>query len=751
MTPRRHSLSSPCSAIHIRAVIVAGLSVLFLALWPTAGFALSDVDTIKSRMVATLLNPVPNQAAVEMLLQTLREDGTWPGIDYRDVSRTGFEHRRHTENMVVLARAWRNPESKYYHSRDINNAVEKSLGYWVKNDFVSENWWYNQIGTPEALVHLMLLMGEALPADLVERARPIMGRAHLNASGARPSGDRIKIAGFWAKQMLLFNRVEDFTATIRVIEGEIRFSTGPGLQPDFSFHHRTDGVDNTLAYGLGYAAAFAEWAAYVAGTRHAFSEEKVRLLTDYYLDGICRHLVHGVYPDPGARNRGIARVGSLRAFNDPVLRLLARPGAYRLAELQTIAAAREGRKAAVRPHSTFFWRSEYFAFQRPGFFTSVRMHSSRTHTTEVPYNSEGVRSHHRGDGANHVLRDGTEYMDIWPVYDWQKIPGATILQKPDLPPESQVQKRGRSDFVGGVTDGRQGAAVFDFKSPHDPLSAKKAWFFFEEIYICLGAGIQSEGDGPVVTTLNQCLWRGPVLARVASGLGRLEEGERSMEQLHWVLHDGIGYVFPEPVRAQVVNQTRAGTWRDINRQSSAPRAEVRAPVFALWIDHGVRPRAADYAYTIVPGTTVEELERGHAMQPVRILANTADLQAVGHAGLRLIQAAFHSPGTLPLLHGRSLTAQQAGLLMWRAVGDAAWELTVSDPTRRLSSLLISMPEAIRVTDGPARVVWNAPERASEITIELPRGDHAGRSVTIRYVPDRVADEPGLAGVRDAAF
>ncbi len=48
---------------------------------------------------------------------------------------------------------------------------------------------------------------------------------------------------------------------------------------------------------------------------------------------------------------------------------------------------------------------------------------------ESPYNSEGLLNHHRGDGANHIYTRGNEYEDISPVLDYQKIPGATIVQK----------------------------------------------------------------------------------------------------------------------------------------------------------------------------------------------------------------------------------------------------------------------------------------------------------------------------------
>ena len=133
------------------------------------------------------------------------------------------------------------------------------------------------------MVSLMLIIGDELPADLVEKTQPIIGRAHINASGARPGGDRIKIAGIQAKNMLFLNQDVQFEEVIRVIEGEIKFvpwigmqygytyrltrgglgtpeASGRGMQYDYSFHHRTDGVNNTLSYGLGYASAFVEWA-----------------------------------------------------------------------------------------------------------------------------------------------------------------------------------------------------------------------------------------------------------------------------------------------------------------------------------------------------------------------------------------------------------------------------------------------------------------------------------------------------------
>ncbi|MCA1759457.1 MAG: chondroitin lyase, partial [Bacteroidales bacterium] len=383
------------------------------------------------------------------------------------------------------------------------------------------------------LVHLMLLAGDELPKDLVEKAQPIIGRAHIDAPGARPGGDRIKIAGIQAKNMLFLGDKETFNEIVRVIESEIKFSEwvgaeygygfrhiptgfanremgGRGIQYDYSFHHRVDGVNNTLSYGTSYADAFAEWVAYTAETEYAFSEEKINQLVDYYLDGICKHLIFGKFPDPGAKNRSISREGTLNPYGSSIISKLLTSTNYRKSELEEIKNTRDSGTESTLSHATFYWHSEHFTYQRPDWFTSVRMYSTRNHNMEVPYNSEGFLNHHRGDGTNHISVTGDEYYDIAPVYDYQKIPGTTVMQKPELPDARELQKLGITDFVGAATDGKYGTAAFDFRSPHDPLIARKAWFFFDDEYVCLGAGISCRQQLPVVTTLNQCLLRGDV-------------------------------------------------------------------------------------------------------------------------------------------------------------------------------------------------------------------------------------------------
>ncbi len=677
-----------------------------------------------------MLEPGITVSRIEHLTDTIGDNGRWPDIDYKDVSRTGFEHGRHLHYVVELSRAYKKTKSPFAGDTQLKQTIDLALNHWLDRDYICDNWWWNQIGVPRSLVEVLLIMDEDLTDEQKSKAASIAGRAHLNASGARPSGDRIKIAGILAKHLLFKRDATRFDNVIEVIEGEVKFATGRGMQHDYSFHHRRDGVNNTLSYGLGYAATFAEWAAYVADTRYAFSREKQQHLIDYYLDGICRMMVHGRFPDPGAKNRSISRKGALHPRGTTTIERLLRTSGYRNEELSRIARIRKGREEAPLSHSTFFWHSEYYAHQRPRYFASVRMFSSRNHNMEQPYNSEGLMNHHMGDGANYISRTGDEYLDVAPVYDWQKIPGTTVVQKPGLPPAREIQKRGVTDFVGAVTDGRCGAAAFDFESPHDPLKARKAWFFFDDEYVCLGAGVTSSSEHPVVTTINQCLLRGEVVVNHDGRHDILDHAEHEIKNVRWVCHDGVAYVFPGPVTLNLFNQTASGSWYRINRQSDSPRETIRRNMFKLWLDHGLQPQNADYEYTVIPSATKQTLEAWSSRDEIRVISNTADIQAVGHEGLHVYQMVFYRPGSIQLTEELQLTTFSPGMIMIEAEGANVEAVTVSDPARKQDSLHLAITARIRTTGRMCETTGDRDAEATRIIIDLPQGVYAGQSVTV---------------------
>jgi chondroitin AC lyase len=690
----------------------------------------SDLEIIRNKVIAGLMAPAVDVTQTKAIMASLRPDGTWPGIDYKDVSKTGFQHRIHLYNLVTLGRAYQKKGTKLKGDPKLKKAIYAALDYWLANDFICENWWWNQIGTPNELVGFLLIMDTSLTKEQISKTLPMVGRAYLNATGARPSGDRIKIAGILAKTLLFKRDEAQFNDVVKVIEGEIKFSTERGMQYDYSFHHRVDKVNNTLSYGTGYADAFAEWAALTAGTRYQFSAAPLHQLTDYYLDGICKMTVNGKYIDPGAMNRDISRADEHKGFGTATIDRLLVASEYRKDELVTIKKIREGESLSVPPHATFFWQSEYFTIQRPNFFTSVRMYSSRDFNMEEPYNGEGLMNHHRGDGTNYISRTGEEYNEIAPVYDWQKIPGTTVVQKPELPSEKEIQKQGLTEFVGAATDGIHGVVVFDFKSPHDPLKAKKSWFFFEKEYVCLGTGISSASQFPVATTLNQCLLKGKARLGSNGQSSDIQIGTHDLNNVQWVLHDSIGYIFPEPINLKVSCQEESGSWYKINHQSDSPKEKISKDVFKLWFDHGAKPENAGYTYIVVPGITEQELKEPSGRH-IEILSNTPEIQAVKHNALNISEIVFYQSGQVQISEKLKISSDSPGLVMAKTDGSDLISLTVEDPSRRLGRIHLSVTAKIVKKGAHFSSWWNEEKGISEITIDLQQTVYEGKSVTIQ--------------------
>ena len=705
--------------------------------------AQNDFKLVKQRVVSEIMKTPVNDTMVAEHIKTINEDGSWPDIDYVDVSNTGFEHRRHLSNLAEMSLAYSNKESRYYKSRKLKQVINLSLKYWCDHDFICDNWWYNQIYTPGTLVAILLVMDDNINPELAEKAIPMIGRAHLEASGARQSGDRIKIGGIAAKKVLVVGDEAQFEQLMKVINDEIRFTTGDrGMQHDYSFHHRTDRVNTTYSYGTGYADAFAEWAVYVTGTKYAFSDEKIEQLVDYYLDGICKQSVYGIYPEKGVVNRGISRKETFRPYSTATPKRLLAATDYRKEELEEIINLREGKVKPTSSFAKFFWQTEHFVFQRPDFYTSVRMFSVRNRNMEYPHNSEGLKNHHRGDGTNYLSIKGDEYLNIWPAYDWQKIPGTTVLQKPDLPSGREIQKDGFTDFVGAVTDGIYGAVGFDFISPHDYTKARKSWFFFDKEYVCLGAGIESNSELPVATTMNQSHLRGNVVVAASGNEKTITVGEHEISNVSWVHHDGTGYIFPEPTGIHVSNKPESGTWYDINKQSRSSKELVKKDVFKLWINHGVRPQGrlgglrnetmiakdVKYQYIVVPNTDLENMDDNRG---IKIMANNRLIQAVMHTELGICQIIFYQAGELSISDNLVISLASPGAVMLKIADDVVKEISVADPTRKLSRMLMKISGNIDTSDKDKLMsVYNRATNMSDLAIDLPTGFYSGQSVII---------------------
>jgi len=698
------------------AIFLIVIFLLILGSCPPV-LAQSDIQKIKQQIKNELLEVQTDDEIIAELIQSINADGSWPGINYENVFRTNYEHSKHINNLVALSTSFNSSSSSFYKSKDVKSCFIKAIDFWNKHDFIADNWHTNEIANPRKWNTILYLMEDELSEEQTAQLVKMAGRANFNSWGARPGGDQIKIAGIAAELAIFLNDEEILREAVKIMANEIQVSSGNGIKADMAFHHRVDRVTSILSYGTGYAGAFADWAVRLSGTKYNFPKETTELVIDFYLDGICKSMVHGRSKDPGSMNRGISRPGYVSRANADIPRKLSKVSDYRKDELENIIRIRNEEQNPNLRSNKFFWHSEYQTHQRAKYFTSVRMYSDRNHNMEYPHNYESLKMHHYADGSNFISLSGQEYYDIFSVWDWQKIPGTTVVQKETLPSFREIVKWGKTDFVGGVSDGMYGAATFDFDSPHDDLKAHKSWFFFDEEYVCLGAGIKSDVENQVVTTINQCLLNGEVVVKANSKKTTLKKGDHKMEAVSWVFHDNVAYLFPEPNDISFSNKTHTGKWQDISNQAWAKdKTTEQKDLFSLWINHGKQPENESYQYIVRPAISLNEIDSYKKNSEIQILKNTAEIQAVQHLDLQLAQIVFYKAGLIELENGISLSVQKPGIVMIKTSGKEIEQISVADPTRKLGEFKIKISPEFR--------------GSNELVLSLPQGGEAGKSTVI---------------------
>src|SRR4030095_642535 len=354
----------------------------------------SDLETIRQRIIDDLLAPPINEQKIQRLIDSINSDGSWPGINYKDTSRTGFQHSIHLENMLDLARAYKKYGTKFYQNADVKKTVLSALDFWIAHDFICENWWWNEMGTPNWIINTLLVLDDDLTGKQKMEGARIASRASLTGFGARAGGDFVPISGMVVKQGLFKRNDSIVRKALKVMADQIKITTDRGIKPDLSFQHRVDNVTSIHSYGTNYVSSFAYWAVKTAGTTYKLPGEALKLLIDYYLDGVCKSMAYGIYPDPGAKNRDLSRKGDLGPEGTDIPENLLKSSDYRKKELEEIIKIRKGEKNPGKTWNRYYWWSSYFVHQRKNYFASVRMHSSRQNNVEAPYNEEGLKNHH---------------------------------------------------------------------------------------------------------------------------------------------------------------------------------------------------------------------------------------------------------------------------------------------------------------------------------------------------------------------
>ncbi|KAF2330617.1 Ig-like domain-containing protein [Flavobacterium daemonense] len=677
-------------------------------------------------------------SSVTSTLSTLKSDGSWPDFNYTN----GSVLDSHLGRVKNFALAYTMPNSSYYGSSTLYQAIVNSLTYWNQNEPQINDWWFYQIGCPQKIGQILILLRNSttqqIPSTLEAGLILKMNRGDIFT---QEGANKLDIATHFIYRGCLNADSAVLQTGVTQAFIPIKFTTGDGVQYDYSYKSH-----GSQLYTGGYGRVFVDGeigvATLVQGTSYELSAEKLNLLSSFIRNSYLK-TIRGRYMDFNVTGRSNSRANTLD--------LLGLAGTLDKMKLldpnnsstydQAIARIKGTQPASygVSAQNINYYSSDYVQHIRSGYNFGLRNVSTRTIKSENG-GGEGLKGYFLTDGATNINVAGNEYYNIFPVWEWNKIPGVTAPEYATIPLRAEwfyaPENMGTASFVGGVSDGVYGASAYAFNDYG--VNARKSWFFFDDEVVCLGAAINATAAETINTTVNQCLLSGNVTVSSNGSTSVLSSGGvyNYNGNLQWALHGNVGYFFPQGGNLQLTNQTQTGNWRDIN--TGQANQSVSSNVFKLWFNHGVKPTNGSYAYIVAPNkTTVQDMQNYDASK-IQIMTNSSDVQAVKHTGLNVWQLIFYT-GTTFTNGTVSVRVDKPCVVMLKNVGTANVSVDVADPTQ---------------TNTNINVYLDLPGIASTrlLACTMPSAPYAGSSVSYTVndsTPTVVYDSVNVSPTADA--
>jgi hyaluronate lyase len=598
------------------------------------------------------------------------------------------------------------------------------------------NWWEWRIGAPLALLDTLIVLDGRLEPALVEAL--VKATAWFTPEPAMTAANRVWTAQIVGLRALIIGDGAALTAARRAVETTFAdVAAGDGFHRDGSFVQH-DKFAYTGGYGLSllqrsadlvyllhgsdYAFETSAWSPLRTRVHHAFAPLMYRgAMMDMVLGrGISRDYGQGptlgrqvamavaqlaaVAPEPDATAfRGLVKhwvtadsQAPLDVY-DPTVKMTA----HSLAKLHAILTGPYAPRGD-QPANIQFPAMDRIVHKRAGFALGIAQ-SSREIANYESVNRENLRGWYTGSGATYLYVGSADAFarDFWPTADMRRVPGVTADHRP-LDEAAYAGTFGE-EIVGGASAGTNGVACMAFSAYGGELTGRKAWFMFGDRVLCAGAGIRSRSDHPVETVIDNrnVGAAGDAAPAVRRGVG-------------WTHVAGVGGYVVADGALQALRETRSGAWRDINDRDSSPTDRRTRRYVTLWLDHGVAPQAATYAYTLLPGASARACARYARSPEVVLIANKPQVQHAASADV--MGAVFWECAS-----SAGLSCNAAACVVVERVGDLM-TIGVSDPTgRRAEPIRVRAPlVATGVVSADAGLAVSVGAEAVDLTLD-PRG------------------------------
>lgn len=665
----------------------------------------------------------------------LLANGSWSDIDYAQVPDGGWSPWEHFRRVMTLARALATPGQRYHRDPVLRAKLESAI-VWIETFYgpavaAKGNWWFWTIGPALDLGPALVLVESELSPSIrnaaVETLRARVGPyPGLTSSGSLLDGQNAVWSSMNHLMLAILQRDDARAGWVRDgMSSSVRITADEGIRTDFSFQQHGPQL-YTGGYGSSYAYDVSRYQLFTTATLFALPPANQALFADFLVEGIARSLYDN-YFDPSVIGRevtkpwtsgwnGLAALLHGAGASSPRREEIAAAAAQMLRswpgglspELASLAVAVAGASPRWPEGTRIYWDSDLAVSRRPGWYASIRMHSTRTRSGENT-NGESMLGSRQADGRLYLAVDGDEFWKgAWPAMDWSRLPGITVEQRPNA--ASAYYGIGRKSFVGGATDDDRGVAAMELAPFDSTLEARKSWIFFRDSIVFLTSGIRASSSYAVETVVEQRPLRGLHPLVIDGAPATSAAGGRSVR---WAAAEKIGWFFPTGQDVRFDTSSRTGSWSDLG---SAASGSTTQSFLTILLEHGIAPADASAAYVVVPAITPDGMQQWAAEAPVEILANDATAAAARDRRDGSVGATFWRAGSVAGI------AVDRPAVVFRSGDARAATISVSDPSRRSTTVRVVLDGGWRVVRSDRKAITSSPFRGkTAIDIELSGG------------------------------
>lgn len=724
-------------------------------------------------------------------------DALWSDLDL-EIKYVATSDASYTEDLntaytrlQAMATAYAAENCRLYHDEDLKERILYALEWLYDNGYNENynvekqlygNWWHWEIGIPQSLGSTVILMYDDLSQEQIDKFYATLYRFNQDPTVV------YKVQGWGTMEMTSANLMDtSLVAALRSAIGNTQDGIGAAvnaLSTVTGFVTDGDGFyedgsciqHSNLAYTGGYGLTLLKgierilllsndtaWQASADDLESVYTWiwEGYRPL---FADGAMMDMVSGrsiARPSHTEleTGRGILEAVVLLADGAPEDRkeqLLSFAKKQVLAGAESLDTFYSGMEASSMiaakqlaaddsieaddgtPYTKIFGSMDKAAVHRDGYTLGISMFSSRTGNFEY-MNKENTKGWHISDGALFLYNGDTGQFsnNYWNTIDPHRLPGITTDHTEGTNYESGLAYTSDRDYAGGSSvDDLYAAVAMDFHGQNTDLTAKKAWFAFDDEVVALGTDISGiTKDTETIIENKQIRDDGSNTLVVDGEEAQAELGESGAAgaEYAWIEGnngtDSIGYYFPEGEDLEIKREARTGSFQDINgavADGAAGSEDVTRDYLSLAVSHG--DGAEDYAYVLLPGRTEEETAEYASGSEIEIISNTAEVQAVadrssGASGYQFWTAA--SAGNVSADQASSVTMKEE---------DGTLKLGISDPSQTQDSVTIHVSgyKNLQYVDGDQEVSVNVTADGADITVDTSAAAGESFELTLSY-------------------